>query len=277
MCVLCIGVALTDEARNLPPQLAQLPDAGVHDLQLRCRQFPGCAARVTRLRRQQADDLGERKTHCLGSPDEPQAFRVRLAVTPYPSTRADRLGDESPALVVTDRLDVNTGRCRQAADGHGNVRGTHDDSGAIRALDSVPQYRAYPRLVGSGSPDISRSPQASMAEKPRVIGAASGALGLGAFAAAVGGCCGAPWAVALLGVTGAVGLARLAFLLPYALIGAAILLGVAFRSAYRPAAASADGACALKSGRRPLRILVWVAALLVAALGVVALSPFVSS
>ena len=85
-----------------------------------------------------------------------------------------------------------------------------------------------------------------MAGKPQVIAAASGALGLGAFAAAVGGCCGAPWAVALLGVTGAVGLARLAFLLPYALIGAALLLGVAFWSAYRPAPA-----CATADARAP--------------------------
>jgi len=73
-----------------------------------------------------------------------------------------------------------------------------------------------------------------MAEKPVVIGAAWGALGLGALAAAVGGCCAAPWAVVLLGVTGAVALARLMFLLPYALIGAALLLGVAFWWAYRP-------------------------------------------
>src|SRR5215472_19291690 len=135
----------------------------------------------------------------------------------------------------------------------------------LAALDSVPRYRAYSWAVSSGG---------QMAEKPTVIGAAGGALGLGAFAAAVGGCCGAPWAVALLGVTGAVALARLAFLLPYALIGAATLLGVAFWSVYRPTPAGADGACASTSRRRPLRILVWVASVLVVALGVVALSPF---
>jgi len=114
-----------------------------------------------------------------------------------------------------------------------------------------------------------------MAEKPTVIGAAGGALGLGAFAAAVGGCCGAPWAVALLGVTGAVALARLAFLLPYALIGAAALLGVAFWWAYRPDCA--DGTCPSSTRQRRLRVVVWVAAGLVAFLTVVALSPFVSS
>jgi hypothetical protein len=65
-------------------------------------------------------------------------------------------------------------------------------------------------------------------EKARVIGAAVGALGLGGMAAALGLCCTVPWAVVLLGVTGAVAFARLAFLLPYALIGAALLLGVSF-------------------------------------------------
>lgn len=48
-----------------------------------------------------------------------------------------------------------------------------------------------------------------MGERTRVIGTAGGALGLGAFAAAIGACCGLPWAVALLGVGGAVALARL--------------------------------------------------------------------
>lgn len=50
-----------------------------------------------------------------------------------------------------------------------------------------------------------------MSEKARVLGTAGGALGLGAFAAASGACCGVPWAVALLGVSGAVALARLSY------------------------------------------------------------------
>ncbi len=110
-----------------------------------------------------------------------------------------------------------------------------------------------------------------MPVKPPVIGAASGALGLGAFAAAVGGCCGAPWAVALLGVSGAIALARLAFLLPYALIGAALLLAGAFWWAYRPAAVCTDRASATAS-RYPVRIFLWIAALLVAVLAGLALA-----
>jgi mercuric ion transport protein len=115
-----------------------------------------------------------------------------------------------------------------------------------------------------------------MAEQSVVLGTAGGALGLGALAAAVGGCCAAPWAVALLGVTGAVALARLTFLLPYALGGAIVLLGVAFWSAYRPLRACADGACA-STTRRSLRIFVWIATALVAAFGTIALVPFGAS
>ena len=110
-----------------------------------------------------------------------------------------------------------------------------------------------------------------MSEKTRVIGTASGALGLGAFAAAIGACCGIPWAVALLGVSGAVALARLSFLLPYALLGAGALLVVAFWWVYRPAAVCADGTCNPAS-RRPLRWIVWAAAVFVVGLATVALS-----
>jgi hypothetical protein len=107
-----------------------------------------------------------------------------------------------------------------------------------------------------------------MSDKTRVIGTAGGAVGLGAFAATVGACCGLPWAVAVLGVSGAVALARLSFLLPYALLGAAGLLAVAFWWAYRPPAVCADGSCDTAGG---LRWIVWAAALLVIGLGAVAL------
>lgn len=110
-----------------------------------------------------------------------------------------------------------------------------------------------------------------MKDKTRVIGTAGGALGLGAFAAAVGACCGLPWTVALLGVGGAVALARLSFLLPYALIGAAGLLAVAFWWAYRPPAVCADGTCDISS-RRPLRWIVWAATLLVLGLAAISLA-----
>jgi hypothetical protein len=111
-----------------------------------------------------------------------------------------------------------------------------------------------------------------MKDRMRVIGTSSGALGLGAFAAAVATCCGVPWTAALVGVSGAVALARLSFLMPYALLGAATLLAVAFWWVYRPPAVCADGTCDI-SGRRPLRWIVWEAALLVVGLAAVALAP----
>lgn len=82
-----------------------------------------------------------------------------------------------------------------------------------------------------------------MSEKTRVIGTAGGALGL----------------------------ARLSFLLPYALLGAGALLAAAFWWAYRPAAVCADGTCNPVS-RGPLRWIVWAAAVLVVGLAAVALS-----
>ncbi len=111
-----------------------------------------------------------------------------------------------------------------------------------------------------------------MGEKTRVIGSASGALGLGVVAAAIGACCGLPWAVALLGVSGAVALARLSFLLPYVLVGSGVLLAVAFWWAYRPPAVCADGSCS-PAARRPLRWIVWAAAFLVAGAAIYALTP----
>ena len=110
-----------------------------------------------------------------------------------------------------------------------------------------------------------------MNDNARVIGAASGAFGLGGFAAAVGLCCTVPWAVTLFGVTGAVVFARLAFLLPYAVIGAAGGLGLAFWWAYRRPAACADGICT-RPVNRGLRLFVWISAVIVAALSGVALT-----
>jgi hypothetical protein len=108
-----------------------------------------------------------------------------------------------------------------------------------------------------------------MDERTRVIGTASGALGLGAFAAVIGACCGLPWAVALLGVGGAVALARLSFLLPCALLGAGALMAVAFWWAYRPLPECNNGTCS-PADRRPLRWIVWTAAVLVVGLATVA-------
>ena len=108
-----------------------------------------------------------------------------------------------------------------------------------------------------------------MAEKLKVLGAAGGAVGLGGFAAALGLCCSVPWAVALLGVSGAIAFARLAFLVPYALAGAAVFLGFGFWLAYRKPAC-ADESCPPQPPRM-LRWFMWVTAAVVVALAATAL------
>lgn len=113
-----------------------------------------------------------------------------------------------------------------------------------------------------------------MGDEKRALGAAGGAFGLGTFAAAVATCCGVPWAVTLLGVTGAVALARLAFLLPYAIGGAILLLAAAFWLVYRQPVTCNDVTRSTASPR-PLRWIVWIAALLVAAMAIFALIPLV--
>jgi hypothetical protein len=108
-------------------------------------------------------------------------------------------------------------------------------------------------------------------DKVPVIGAAGGAFGLSGFAAAIGLCCTVPWAVTVFGVTGAVAFARLAFVLPYAVVGAGAFLGLAFWLAYRRTAACEEGTC-VPPDRRGLRWFVWIAAVFVAALSIVALT-----
>jgi hypothetical protein len=111
----------------------------------------------------------------------------------------------------------------------------------------------------------------AVSEKARIIGAAAGAFGLSGFAAAIGLCCTVPWAVSVLGVAGAVVFARLAFLLPYGVIGAAASLGLAFWWAYRRRVVCADGTCQPENRRR-LQMFVWIAAAVVAALSAIALT-----
>ncbi len=109
-----------------------------------------------------------------------------------------------------------------------------------------------------------------MSEKPRVVGVTGGAIGLSALALAFGVCCVAPWAVTLLGVAGAVLLARLAFIQPYVVAGTVVLLGLGFWFVYRRP--RAEVTCDVAQQRR-LRWLVWSAAILVIAIDVASFAP----
>jgi hypothetical protein len=108
-----------------------------------------------------------------------------------------------------------------------------------------------------------------MTKKSNIAGIAGSAIGISGFATALGLCCGLPWAVALLGVSGAIALARLAFLLPYALIGAGALLTIGFWLAYRKPHCD-DGQCR-EASNQGQRVLMWIAALIVGVLASVAL------
>lgn len=83
----------------------------------------------------------------------------------------------------------------------------------------------------------------------RKLAAPAGALGVGGLAALLGACCGAPWLVTLIGVSGAIAVARLAFLAPYLWVLAFAFAIAALVWAYR-AEPNCDVACAPTRQRR---------------------------
>lgn len=111
-----------------------------------------------------------------------------------------------------------------------------------------------------------------VSDAPKILGATGGAMGLSALALAFGACCVAPWAVALLGVGGAVMLARLAVLQPYLVAVTLALLGFGFWQAYRRRPASPDGTCAVENRNR-LRVAVWLGALIVVSVDIASYLP----
>lgn len=104
-----------------------------------------------------------------------------------------------------------------------------------------------------------------MGETSKIAGVTGGAVGLSALALAFGACCVAPWAVTLLGVGGAVMLARLAFVQPYVVAATAALMALGFWYAYRRQPAEAN--CSVETRTR-LRRLVWIAAAIVIAIDI---------
>lgn len=115
-----------------------------------------------------------------------------------------------------------------------------------------------------------------MSDKPKILGVTGGAVALSAFALALGVCCVAPWAVALLGVGGAVMFARLAGLQPPMVAVTLLLLGLGFWYAYRTRSAVKGEACAVED-RKNLRIAVWVGALIVICVDIASYLPRLSS
>lgn len=115
-----------------------------------------------------------------------------------------------------------------------------------------------------------------MSEKPKILGVTEGALGLSALALAFGACCVAPWAVALLGVGGALMLARLAVLQPYVVAATLALLTAGFWYAYRRRPVTNAGNCPVEN-RTHLRVAVWIGALIVISIDIASYLPRLSS
>jgi hypothetical protein len=110
-----------------------------------------------------------------------------------------------------------------------------------------------------------------MNEGQKSLESICGALGLSALALAFGACCVAPWAVALLGVSGAVLFARLAFLQPYLVAATAVLAALGVWHAYRRLPAAGERCPAEQ--RSKLRRLVWTVTLLVIAIDIASFAP----
>jgi mercuric ion transport protein len=109
-----------------------------------------------------------------------------------------------------------------------------------------------------------------MRKNSTAVGATGGALSLSAVALAFGLCCVSPWAVTLLGVGGAVLLARMAFIQPYVVIATLVLLGVGFWIVYRrPRTAAGCDVVQSHTARR----LVWGAAILVVVIDMASFAP----
>lgn len=90
----------------------------------------------------------------------------------------------------------------------------------------------------------------------RKFGVPAGALSAGSLAALLGACCGAPWLVAVIGVSGAIAVTRLAFLAPYLWVLAFGFAIAALLWAYR-AEPTCDIACA-PTQRRRRQIAAWL-------------------
>lgn len=101
-----------------------------------------------------------------------------------------------------------------------------------------------------------------MSDRPKVLGVTGGAVALSGLALALGVCCAAPWAVALLGVSGAVMLARLAGLHSPVVALTLLLIGLAFWYAHRMRSAAKGETCPAENHNR-LRMTLWIAALIV--------------
>jgi hypothetical protein len=101
-----------------------------------------------------------------------------------------------------------------------------------------------------------------MQDGKKIIASGGGAVGLSLFASMVGLCCIGPWSVALLGVSGAISMARWQPLRPYILGIAGVMLVWAFWRTYRLKRVCLATGCADRSPGPAMHISLWLSALL---------------
>src|SRR5712692_5717751 len=101
-----------------------------------------------------------------------------------------------------------------------------------------------------------------MQERKKILASGGSAVGLSMFASFVGLCCIGPWSVALLGVSGAVSMARWQPLRPYILGIAGGMLIWAFWRIYRRKRVCLAAGCADRSPGPAMHISLWLSAIL---------------
>lgn len=115
-----------------------------------------------------------------------------------------------------------------------------------------------------------------MSDKPKIFAVTGGAVALSGLALALGACCVAPWAVGLLGVSGAVMLARLVGLQSPLVALTLLLIGLAFWYAYRARPTAVGENCPAED-RKGLRIALWIGALIVVSIDIASYLPRLGS
>lgn len=215
----------------------------------------------TILQTQQVPDLLQAEAELLRPLDETQALHMFRCVVPDATQGLRRLRDEPPPLVIADGFHIDPGVSGKSAD---RAPCSHIDS----VVDYGPKITAFEGIAtDSGTARLNQ-----MSDKPKVLGATGGAVALSALALAFGACCVAPWAAALLGVGGAVMLARLAGLQSPVVALTLVLVGLGFWYAYRTRSATEGGTCPVED-RKGLRIAVWIGALIVIGLDIASYLP----
>lgn len=223
-------------------------------------------AMQTVLQGQQLPDLLQAETQLLCPFDETQALHVFRCVVPDTTQGLRRLGYEPAALVIADGFHVDPGLSGKGTDG---APLSHIDS----VVDYGPKITAFTRMATHVGMAMGLF---KVSDKSKILGATGGAAALSALALALGACCVAPWAVGLLGVGGAVMLARLAGLQSPAVAVTLLLVGVGFWYAYRARSGVKGEACPAED-RKGLRIAVWIGALIVICVDIASYLPRLAS